>query len=56
MQSEHMPMPTLAFPGDSAYVDVPFTEVSRNHIVIPIRLEGSAPLRGACSTPARAAR
>ena len=52
MQSGHMALPTIAFPGDSAFVDVPFTEV-RNHIVVPVQLEGSARLQCVLDTGAR---
>ncbi len=51
MPSSHMTMPKVAFTGDSAYVDVPFTEV-RNHIVVPLELEG-APLQCVLDTGAR---
>ena len=40
MHPQGASLPTIAFPADSAYVDVPFTEV-RNHIVVPMRLEGA---------------
>lgn len=52
MPSGHMALPAIAFPGDSAFVDVPFTEV-RNHIVVPVQLEGSARLQCVLDTGAR---
>jgi hypothetical protein len=40
MHSQATSLPTIAFPAESAYVDVPFTEI-RNHIVVPMQLEGA---------------
>ncbi len=40
LHSQGASLPKIAFPTDSAYVDVPFTEV-RNHVVVPMRLEGA---------------
>jgi hypothetical protein len=50
--SGHMALPTVVFPADSAWVDVPFTE-NRNHIVVPVRLEGSGLLQCVLDTGAR---